>query len=619
VTTAYRSLSRFVSRPLVRTAATVSLSFGSLLAISGTTQNVVANGDTRTLSMLHKHTGEQILITFKRNGRYDQDALNKLNWFLRDWRSDQPTRMDPHLFDVVWEVYRSVGAQSQIHVVSAFRSAGTNAMLRRRSRAVAQQSRHITGQAMDFYIPGASMTRVREAGMMLQRGGVGFYPGSANQFVHMDTGSVRHWPKVSRDYLARLFPDGRTVHIPADGRPLAGFDTALAMVRGRGGSASRFYDSRADESATYEDNDSPGSVVRQRSNSMGLFAGLFGGGQQRQAPARAAAPAPAATPAAPTVRAGEAAPGVPARPETTTAVAAQQPVAPQPAAAGRPVQITPNAPRMLIAAAPIPTRAPPAAVRMRGNEEEETEQAVAMSAPLPAARPAIPGEATPQSTTFAALAPGAAGNRPTVLPETAPAPIQTAMAPVPAARPQVIGGSVVAAAALPSLITTGDQRGRPAEAPGAPAMALAFASPSRPVTPAQRFRSGAAAARKRRAPPRRNRATPRCSAGDAHRRAHPGIRAAADGRPEHRGPSRPCRLRASEHRTGPRRRDADDARSAPAPPDRAADADGRQYVLVVAGRDRADRPFRGAGGVEPADAGILPHRGRPAPRVAALS
>ncbi|MCA0318287.1 MAG: DUF882 domain-containing protein [Proteobacteria bacterium] len=461
----------------MRTAATVSLGFGFLLAISGTTQNVVANGDTRTLSMLHKHTGEQILITFKRNGRYDQDALNKLNWFLRDWRRDEPTRMDPHLFDVVWEVYRSVGAQSQIHVVSAYRSAGTNAMLRRRSRAVAQQSRHITGQAMDFYIPGASMTRVREAGMMLQRGGVGFYPGSANQFVHMDTGSVRHWPKVSRDYLARLFPDGRTVHIPADGRPLAGFDTALAMVRARGGSASRFYDSRADESATYEDNESPGSVVRQRSNSMGLFAGLFGGGQQRQAPARAVAPAPAPAAAAPAVRAGEAAPGVPARQETTTVVAAAQ----QPAA-GRPVQITPNAPRMQIAAAPIPTRAPPAAVRMRGNEEEETEEAVAMAAPLPAARPAIPGEAAPQSTTFAALAPGASGNRPTVLPETAPTPIQTAMAPVPAARPQVIGGSVVAAAVLPPIITTGDQRGRATEAPSAPAMALAFASPSRPVT-----------------------------------------------------------------------------------------------------------------------------------------
>jgi uncharacterized protein YcbK (DUF882 family) len=452
VTPAYRSLPRALSRSLVRTTVTASLSFGFLLAISGSTQNVVANGDTRTLSMLHKHTGEQILITFKRNGRYDQDALNKLNWFLRDWRRDEPTRMDPHLFDVVWEVYRSVGAQSQIHVVSAYRSAGTNAM------------------------PGASMTRVREAGMMLQRGGVGFYPGSANQFVHMDTGSVRHWPKVSRDYLARLFPDGRTVHIPADGRPLAGFDTALAMVRSRGGTASRFYDSRADESATYEDSDSQGGVIRQRSNSMGLFAGLFGGGQQRQAPQRApepAAAAPAAPAAAPAVRAGEAAPGIPARTEAPAATAAQQP------APGRPVQIAPNAPRMLIAAAPVPVRAPSAAVRMRGNEEE-AEQVVA-AAPLPTARPAIPGEATPQATTFAALAP--AGNRPAVLPETAQTPIQTAQAPMPAARPQVIGGSVVtASAALPALITTGDQRGRAAEGQGAPAMALAFASPSRPVT-----------------------------------------------------------------------------------------------------------------------------------------
>ncbi|WP_296579081.1 DUF882 domain-containing protein, partial [Phreatobacter sp.] len=283
-----------VPRIALRVAASAALGFGLLIAISNSTQTVVANGDTRTLSMLHKHTGEQILITFKRNGRYDQDALNKLNWFLRDWRRDEPTRMDPHLFDIVWEVYRSVGAQSPIHVVSAYRSPGTNAMLRRRSRGVAQQSRHMTGQALDFYIPGASMTRVREAGLLLQRGGVGFYPGSANQFVHMDTGSVRHWPKVSRDYLARLFPDGRTVHIPADGRPLSGFDTALAMVRSRGGTASRFYNSRADESATFEDDSDRGGVIRQRSNSMGLFAGLFGGGDQQQPPRRQTTPPPAA-------------------------------------------------------------------------------------------------------------------------------------------------------------------------------------------------------------------------------------------------------------------------------------------------------------------------------------
>lgn len=474
-----RSLARALPSSLGRAAATATLAAGCLIGISSATQTVVANGDTRTLSLLHKHTGEQILVTFKRNGRYDQDALNKLNWFLRDWRRDEPTRMDPHLFDIVWEVYRAVGAQSQIHVVSAYRSAGTNAMLRRRSRAVAQHSRHITGQAMDFYIPGASMTRVREAGMMLQRGGVGFYPGSANQFVHMDTGSVRHWPKVSRDYLARLFPDGRTVHIPADGRPLAGFETALAMVRARGGSASRFYDSRADEAVAYDDGDDRGSVLRQRGGGGGFFAALFGGGRQQAAPPAAApAPARAAAPARPE----PAAPAAPARPETTMVAEARTP-------AGRPVQLTPNGPRMLIAAAPIPTRAPPAAQRLRGSEDEAEEVTIA-AAPLPAARPQVPGEAAP--AVVAGLTAPTPTSRPTVLPEPERV---TIAAPVPSARPQVIGGSqtIAAASALPALITTGDQRGRAAAAPEpqAPAMALAFASPSRPVTlPQQNLTQG---------------------------------------------------------------------------------------------------------------------------------
>lgn len=486
MSSAHRTVSGQVSRSALRAAATVALGFGFLIAISNSTQTVVANGDTRTLSMLHKHTGEQILITFKRNGRYDQDALNKLNWFLRDWRRDEPTRMDPHLFDVVWEVYRSVGAQSQIHVVSAYRSAGTNAMLRRRSRAVAQQSRHITGQAMDFYIPGASMTRVREAGMMLQRGGVGFYPGSANQFVHMDTGSVRHWPKVSRDYLARLFPDGRTVHIPADGRPLAGFDTALAMVRSRGGTASRFYDSRADESATYDDDSDRGGVIRQRGSSMGLFAGLFGGNQRP--PARAAAPQPA--PAAPVAAAREPEPAPAPAPAPAATPVPTTINAPPP---GRPVQIvTNNPPRMLIAAAPLPQRAPPAATRLRGSEEEDTTERLT-AAPLPAARPVIPGEAP---TAVAAAGP----TRPTVLAEATPPAV--AHAPMPPARPQVLGAPTPTPA-VPPLIATGDQRGRPAET--APAIALAFASPSQPVTlpggqslqgpqprPAQAVRSGPA-------------------------------------------------------------------------------------------------------------------------------
>jgi uncharacterized protein YcbK (DUF882 family) len=198
-------------------------------------QNAVAEGDTRTISMHHVHTDEDITITFKRDGRYDEAALEKLNWFLRDWRRSQETRMDPHLIDLVWEVQREAGSKSPIWVVCGYRSPETNAMLRRRSGGVAKFSQHMLGHAMDFYIPGVPLEELRVIGLRLQRGGVGFYPTSGSPFVHMDTGNIRHWPRMTREQLVRVFPDGRTVHIPTDGRPLSGYSLALADIRKRGG------------------------------------------------------------------------------------------------------------------------------------------------------------------------------------------------------------------------------------------------------------------------------------------------------------------------------------------------------------------------------------------------
>ena len=90
------------------------------------------------------------------------------------------------------------------------------------------------GHAMDFFIPGVALEKIRFAGLRLQRGGVGFYPTSGSPFVHLDTGSVRHWPRMSHDQLARVFPNGRTVHIPSDGKPLPGYELAMADIEKRG-------------------------------------------------------------------------------------------------------------------------------------------------------------------------------------------------------------------------------------------------------------------------------------------------------------------------------------------------------------------------------------------------
>ena len=53
--------------------------------------------------------------------------------------------------------------------------------------------------------------------MIREVGGVGYYPTSGIPFVHVDTGPVRAWPRLPRNELALLFPNGRTKHQPADG------------------------------------------------------------------------------------------------------------------------------------------------------------------------------------------------------------------------------------------------------------------------------------------------------------------------------------------------------------------------------------------------------------------
>ncbi|WP_373322391.1 DUF882 domain-containing protein [Methylobacterium thuringiense] len=267
-------------RPLSKRNVSV-MAFVAAAMLAGTveTENAVANGDTRTLSLIHEHTKESATITFKRDGRYDRAALDQLNWLLRDWREADATKMDPRLFDVVWEAQRSVGSTAPLRVVCGYRSPKTNGMLRRRSSGVAEQSQHMLGKAMDFFMTDASVDDIRAAGIRLQRGGVGWYPRSGSPFVHLDVGSVRAWPRMSRDQLARLFPDGKTVHLPADGKPFARYEEARAEVLARGGTVLGV---TAVASADPTD-DGPGI--------KGFFAGLFGG-DSNSAPA----PIPAATP-----------------------------------------------------------------------------------------------------------------------------------------------------------------------------------------------------------------------------------------------------------------------------------------------------------------------------------
>ncbi|WP_246179840.1 DUF882 domain-containing protein [Microvirga thermotolerans] len=264
-----RSDRRAAASSLVRRTG-IGLAILCAVLFGGTrgTQDAVANGDTRTLTFYHNNTRESLTVTFRRNGQYDPQALEQLNWFLRDWRREEKTRMDPRLFDTVWEVYREVGSSAPVHVNSAYRSPQTNAMLRRRSSVVAKNSQHMQGKALDFYLPDVPAERLRAIGMRLQRGGVGYYPNAYTPFVHLDVGSVRAWPRMTREQLVRLFPDGKTVHIPADGVPLPGYELARAEILANGGTVSGY--------SAVADAGEAAMPTRRKS----LWATLFGGSDE---------------------------------------------------------------------------------------------------------------------------------------------------------------------------------------------------------------------------------------------------------------------------------------------------------------------------------------------------
>lgn len=207
----------------------------AFLHAPSSTEPAIANGDTRTLMFVNEHTNESGSFTYLVNGAYDQATLDKLNWFMRDWRLNEQVKMDPHLFDILWDVYQQSGSNQAIDVLSAYRSPQTNAMLRRRSRLVAERSQHMQGKAIDAHFIDIRPGPIRDIAMRMQEGGVGFYPIGSTPWVHIDSGTVRYWPRMSRSALARLFPDGKTVFIPSDGQPMEQYAEAKAMIESRGG------------------------------------------------------------------------------------------------------------------------------------------------------------------------------------------------------------------------------------------------------------------------------------------------------------------------------------------------------------------------------------------------
>lgn len=151
-------------------------------------------GEVYSLHLYHLHTGESLDVIYRIGDRYIPEALDRLNHFLRDHRTQDASHYDPKEFDLLHSIMVRLGRpEGIIDIVCGYRTPWSNAFLRqgRSSSGVAEHSQHVEAKAIDIRVPGVQTAKLRDTAESFEAGGVGYYP--VSQFVHVDVGPVRTW------------------------------------------------------------------------------------------------------------------------------------------------------------------------------------------------------------------------------------------------------------------------------------------------------------------------------------------------------------------------------------------------------------------------------------------
>jgi len=148
-------------------------------------------GDLRRINLYNPRTDERLDAIYYTHGEYVPGVMAEIDRVLRDFRTDEMTRMDPRAIDIVSATQYMIGHDRPFSVISGFRSQRTNDALRGRSSGVAKKSYHIKGMAMDLRMKGVDVETIANIGETLNSGGVGRY--TTSNFVHLDSGPVRSW------------------------------------------------------------------------------------------------------------------------------------------------------------------------------------------------------------------------------------------------------------------------------------------------------------------------------------------------------------------------------------------------------------------------------------------
>ncbi|MBS2018566.1 MAG: DUF882 domain-containing protein [Deltaproteobacteria bacterium] len=144
-------------------------------------------------TLVQTHTDERVPLD------ESSPSAERFSALLADRVTGERHAFDPRLLELLRALARKHPG-SRIELVSGYRSAKLNEMMRKKGRHVASHSQHSLGHACDFRIVPPGETRgidprtlekeIRELGW---DGGVGVYTLASDWFVHADVGKNRRW------------------------------------------------------------------------------------------------------------------------------------------------------------------------------------------------------------------------------------------------------------------------------------------------------------------------------------------------------------------------------------------------------------------------------------------
>jgi len=155
-----------------------------------------ADPQDRTLWLYNPVTEETLTATYWFNGQYVPDALEKIDYIMRDHRTGEVKSIDLGLINLLHTIKIQIGLDEPFHVVSGYRCRKSNELLRKSGRNAARNSYHLKGQAADIRLPDGHLASLRKVATVIKGGGVGYYP--RDNFVHVDVGPVRYWSPRAR-------------------------------------------------------------------------------------------------------------------------------------------------------------------------------------------------------------------------------------------------------------------------------------------------------------------------------------------------------------------------------------------------------------------------------------